>query len=121
MFTPELCGAGRQQHPPVIGGKRPIIIDDMISTGGTIARCVGALLEKGALPDVRVVATHGVFVGRALEYLAHPAISEVVTTDTIPPPAEPPANLRVVSIAPLLAEAIRRIHTESSVSEVFER
>ena len=116
-------GPERTEAAYVVGdvaSRHPIIIDDMISTGGTIIRAMDALLERGAAEDVRVVATHGVLVGGAMELLAHPAISEVVVTNTIPIPENAIENLRVVSIAPLLAEAIRRIHTDRSVSEVFE-
>ena len=103
-----------------VRGKRPIIIDDMITTGGTIIRSVRALLDEGAAPEMRVAVTHPVLVGSALEHLSDPAIAEVVVTDTIPIPLEKRlGKMRVVSIAPLIASAIARIHTDSSVSELF--
>lgn len=105
-----------------IRGKSPIIVDDIIATGGTIRKAVDTLIDAGARPDVRIVATHGVFAGDALEMLNHPAITEIVVTDTIPIPpgalAALPA-LRVVSVADLLANAIRRLHSGLSLSELF--
>ncbi|HKV84559.1 MAG TPA: ribose-phosphate pyrophosphokinase [Ktedonobacterales bacterium] len=105
-----------------IRDKSPIIVDDIIATGGTIRKAVDTLIDAGARPDVRIVATHGVFAGDALEMLNHPAISEIVVTDTIPVPAEALAALpalRVVSVAELLANAIRRLHSGLSLSELF--
>ena len=105
-----------------IRGKSPIIVDDIIATGGTIRKAVDTLIGAGARPDVRIVATHGVFAGDALELLDHPAISEIVVTDTIPVSAQARAalkSLRVVSVADLLANAIRRLHSGLSLSELF--
>jgi ribose-phosphate pyrophosphokinase len=101
-----------------VKGKRPIIIDDMISTAGTIQRGVEALVELGALPEVRVAATHAVFTPPALERLAHPAIREVIVTDTIPYTGELD-SVTVLSVAPLLASAIRNVHDNISVSQLF--
>ena len=101
-----------------IKGKRPIIIDDMISTAGTIARGVDALIELGARPDVRVVATHAVFAGDAMDKLSHPAISEIVVTDTIPYTGHL-SNVKVLSVAELLASAINNVHENVSVSQLF--
>lgn len=103
-----------------VHGKRPIIIDDMITTGGTIARSVAALIEQGAVANVRVVATHAVLVGGFNDNLSIPAITEVLMTDTIPiPPDKQMANLSQVSTARMLADAISCIHRESSVSALF--
>lgn len=103
-----------------VTGKRPIIIDDMITTGGTIARSVEALLQKEAQPDIRVVATHGVLVHHAVEHLSNPAISRVMLTNTIPiPPEKRLAKMEIVSVGGLLADAIARIHGDKSVSELF--
>ena len=105
-----------------IRDKSPIIVDDIIATGGTIRKAVDTLVGAGARPDVRIVATHGVFAGDALELLDHPAITEIVVTDTIPIPAQARAALpalRVVSVADLLANAIRRLHSGLSLSELF--
>lgn len=104
-----------------------LIIDDMISTGGTIATSVDALLAAGALPDVTVAATHGLLLEGAREKLSHPAIRGVYVTDTVAMPAPLEAStggdedwprLQVVSLAPLLAEAIRRVVANGSLSDL---
>ena len=104
-----------------VRGKTPIIGDDMISTGGTISNSAKALMEEGANPCY-IAATHGVLVGNALENLNHESIREVIVTNTVPISDEKRARLpklRVLSIAPLLAEVIRRIYKGESVSHVF--
>jgi ribose-phosphate pyrophosphokinase len=102
-----------------VRGRRPVLVDDMITTGGTIQRCLKTVLDCGALPEVTVAATHGLFVGSAPELLAHPAIHQILVTDSLPlPPAAGSLPVRVVSVAPLLAEAIHRCHTGESVREL---
>ncbi len=116
-------GPERTQAAFVVGdvkGKRPIIIDDMITTGGTIGRSVTALMEQGAQPDVRIVATHPVLVGSYAENLRTSSITEILVTNTIPVPAEKQfGKVRPVSVARMLADAISCIHRESSVSALF--
>ncbi len=99
-------------------GKRPIMIDDMISTAGTIHNSVKALVDLGVKKDIKIVSTHPVFTKPALERLAHPAISEVVVTDTIPYTGDL-EKVKVLSVAPLLAKAIENIHSNKSVSKLF--
>ncbi len=118
-------GVGGQQVEFVelvgdVAGKTPIIIDDEIATGGTIYKQVEALSKAGANPSY-ISVTHPVLVGSAIERLSHPGIQEVVVTNTIPVPAEKQLNgkIKVLSIAPLVAEAILRIHQHRSVSKVF--
>ncbi|HLZ22595.1 MAG TPA: ribose-phosphate pyrophosphokinase [Ktedonobacterales bacterium] len=104
--------------------KCPIIVDDIIATGGTIRQAVDTLIANGARPEVRIVATHGVFAGDAPHLLRHPAIAEIVVSDTIPTSDSLRAalpSLHVVSIADLLANAIRRLHSGLSLSELFAR
>ena len=101
-----------------VRGMRPIIADDMISTAGTIKMGVEALLELGAHPEVRVVATHPVFTPPALERLAHPAISEVHVTDTVPYHGDL-SKVKVLSVAGLIANAIQNVHDNTSVSSLF--
>jgi ribose-phosphate pyrophosphokinase len=102
-----------------VRGRRPVIVDDMITTGGTIQRCLEMVLRSGALPQVTVAATHGLFVEPAPTALAHPAIRRILVTDSLPlPPAAESLPVRVVSVASLLAEAIRRSHTGESVREL---
>lgn len=105
-----------------IRDKSPIIVDDIIATGGTTRKAVDTLVAAGARPNVRIVATHGIFAGDAAELLDHPAISEIVVTDTVPIPEavrKSLPSLRVVSVADLLANAIRRLHSGLSLSELF--
>ena len=96
-----------------------LIIDDMISTGGTIARAVEALLKASARPEITLAATHGVFVPGARAQLSHPALREIFVTDTVAPHEENWPELRVVSVAPLLAAAIYRLATRESISDLF--
>lgn len=94
-----------------VRNRRPIVVDDMISTGTTVAAAVDALLDRGALPDVVVAATHGVFAPGWQAALASDAIRHVVVTDSVPGVAADAVDARVqrVSLAPLLAEAIRAL------------
>jgi ribose-phosphate pyrophosphokinase len=85
-----------------------LIIDDMISTGGTVVESVEALLEAGARPEITVAATHGILLAGAREKLTRPKMREVLVTDTVAPPAHDWPQLRVVSVAPLIASALRR-------------
>jgi ribose-phosphate pyrophosphokinase len=95
-----------------------LIIDDMISTGGTIARAVEALLAAGARPEIVVAASHGLFVGEARAKLSHEAIWEVFVTDSVAADPSWP-RLHVVPVAPLIAEAIRRLHAGDSLGDLF--
>ncbi|HEX7421013.1 MAG TPA: ribose-phosphate pyrophosphokinase [Thermoanaerobaculia bacterium] len=83
-----------------------VIVDDMISTGGTIRRSIEALLSSGGRPDITVVATHSLMLEGSRAKLDLPSIREIIVSDTIPPCTDWP-SLRAVSIAPLLADAIR--------------
>jgi ribose-phosphate pyrophosphokinase len=93
-----------------VRGRAPIVIDDMISTAGTLAAAIGALLAAGALPDVTVAATHALLVGPAAERLARLPIRRLVATDSLTLPVPAGVRLERVSLAPLLAEAILRLH-----------
>ncbi len=101
-----------------VKGRTVILIDDMIDTGGTIAQAAVAVLELGAVA-VYACATHAVFSGRARETLNHAPVRSIVVTDTIPVD-DPPRQTRVISVAPLLGEAIIRVHENQSVSKLFE-
>ncbi|MFZ8864113.1 MAG: ribose-phosphate diphosphokinase [Thermocrinis sp.] len=101
-----------------VKGKRAIIVDDIIDTAGTVCAASELLLSKGA-SRVDVVATHGLLSGPAVERLRKSPIEEVVITNTIPAEYRNFEKLRVVSIAPLIGEAIRRIHEGESVSVLF--
>jgi ribose-phosphate pyrophosphokinase len=102
-----------------VEGKRAIVLDDEIATGGSIIELLERLAEQGCT-QASVACTHGLFVGKALDRLKdHPMITEVVTTDTVPPPADWPA-LEVRSVSGLFAAAIDRIHAGESVSSLFD-
>ncbi len=116
---------GKDAKEPVqvvgeVEGRTPIMIEDVISTAGTLSGAVDALMREGARPEVHICATHAVLAGPAADRLARDEIREVVVTNTIPlPPSIHLPKLRVLSAAPLLAEAIRRIHEDQSVSMLF--
>ncbi len=104
-----------------VDGKDCIIPDDMIDTAGTMATTVDVLRERGA-NDIYILATHPLFSGPAVERLAAAGVREITVTDTVPIPpekAEALPNLRVLSVASLLAQAIENTHTSSSVSVLF--
>lgn len=100
--------------------KCAIVVDDMIDTGGTLVAAGEALAAKGAR-SVMACATHPVLSGPAVERLENSKFSEIVVTDTIPlgPEAKKCSKIKVISVAGLLAQAIRNIHQESSVSVLF--
>jgi ribose-phosphate pyrophosphokinase len=101
-----------------VNGKRPIMIDDMISTAGTVTRAVDALVELGAIPEITLAATHPVFIPPAIDRLSHPAIKEVIVTDTIPYKGHL-GKVNVLSVSELIASAIRNVHDNQSVSQLF--
>ena len=101
-----------------VAGKRCILVDDMISTGGTISEAAGALRENGAT-EVHVSAAHGVFCGPAKERLDAAPIDSIVVTDTIPRSPATPRGVTVLSVGDLLGDAILRIHQGRSVSKLF--
>lgn len=96
-----------------------VVVDDMIDTGGTIAKVADALFDQGAA-DVIVAATHGVLSDPATERIKNSRISEIVVTNTLPiPPERQIDKLTVLSIAPLLAQAIYEVFTDGSVTSLF--
>ena len=103
-----------------VAGADCVVVDDLVSTGRTLVSASMALRERGAA-SVSVVATHGVFTEGALDRLEGAPIDEICVTDTIPLTQEDRDHrkLRVLSIAPLVAEAIVRVHEGRSVSELF--
>jgi ribose-phosphate pyrophosphokinase len=106
-----------------VDGKNVIILDDEIANGGTIAEIVRLLRERRA-GSITVTCTHGLFTGAAVERLGNlPDVVEIITTNTVPvSPAKLQAlpQLRVLTVAPLLAEAIKRIHDGESISSLFD-
>lgn len=116
---------GKDAKEPVeivgeVEGRTPIMIEDVIDTAGTLSGAVDVLMRRGARPEVYICATHAVLAGPARERLARDEVREVIVTNTIPlPPGTRLPKLTVLSAAPLLAEAIRRIHLDQSVSMLF--
>ncbi|CAH8704321.1 ribose-phosphate diphosphokinase [Paenibacillus thiaminolyticus] len=103
-----------------IKGKTAIIIDDIIDTAGTIVLGANALVKAG-VKDVYACCTHPVLSGPAMERLENSPFKEVIVTDTIPIKHENPSSkLKVLSVAPLMGEAIIRVHEELSISKLFE-
>ena len=97
-----------------------LIIDDEIDTAGTLLAVIGLLKQSGAR-DVYAAATHGVLSGPALDRIAAADIKQIVITDTLPlPPEKERDTIALCSVAPLLGEAIRRIHTGQSVGALFD-
>jgi ribose-phosphate pyrophosphokinase len=100
-----------------VDGMNAVVIDDLISTGSTLVGVAHALVQNGA-KTVDVLATHGVLADGAVQRLAAAPINQIVVTDSIPI-SEEHEKLYVLSVAPLLAEGIRRVHEDRSVSELF--
>ena len=97
-----------------------VIVDDMIDTGGTIAKAADTLYENGAA-GVIVAATHGIFSEPAAQRLSSSGINEVITTDTLPiPDSRRFDKLTILPIAPLIATAIREVFTDGSVTRLFD-
>ncbi|NNJ12273.1 ribose-phosphate pyrophosphokinase [Chloroflexales bacterium ZM16-3] len=102
-----------------VEGKTAIIVDDMISTGGTLVEAAHALLGRGAR-SVYACATHGIFADDAMEIIKASDMVETIITNTIPQAAKASkARVRTISVAPLFAEAIMRIHKDLSLSALF--
>ncbi|MDH3498550.1 MAG: ribose-phosphate diphosphokinase [Acidimicrobiia bacterium] len=113
----------RSRAMAIIGavtGRHVVIIDDMIDTAGTVTNGARLLREKGAR-SVRVVATHGIFSGPAIDRLKNAPIDDVIVTNTLPIPDDATKldNLKVLSIGPIVAEALQAIFMDSSVSDIF--
>jgi ribose-phosphate pyrophosphokinase len=101
-------------------GKTVMLFDDMISTAGSMVGAANVARKNGAR-EVYACATHAVLCGPAIERLRDAPIQQVIVTDTIPlPPEKQLPNIHVLSVAPLLADAIKRIHVNESVSKLFE-
>ena len=115
-------GANKAEVLNVVGkvkGKQILIVDDMIDTGGTLIAAVRALIKKG-VQEIYVSATHPILSGSAYEMIESSSLKELVVTDTIPlKQGKAKTKIKVLSVAPLLGEAIRRIHENKSVSSLF--
>ena len=104
-----------------ISNNHCILIDDIIDSGGTLCNAAEALIEAGAT-SVDAYVTHGVLSGSAVSKISNSPLKNLVTTDSIKAtePVKLTSNIRQLSIAPILSEAIRRVHTETSVSSLFD-
>jgi ribose-phosphate pyrophosphokinase len=116
--------AGESEVMNIIGeveGRSCILVDDIIDSGGTLCNAAEALMDQGAR-DVYAYITHGVLSGGAVSRIANSKLKELVITDSILPTqaVKVAKNIRVVTIAPLMGEAIGRTATETSVSSLFD-
>ncbi len=102
-----------------VEGKTVILVDDAIHTGGTMVSAAKEVMKRGA-KEVYACATHGIFAGNSLEKIENSPIKELVITDTIPH-KDLPQNVKVLSVASLIGEAIKRISLHQSISALFER
>ena len=102
-----------------VDGKKCIIIDDLVDSGGTICNAAKALKDKGAT-EVYGYCSHGVYSGKALENIQSSMLEEMVCTNSIKPTFEVPKNMKFLSVAPLFGEAIMRINNETSISSLFD-
>ena len=98
--------------------RAPIIVDDMITTGGTIEAAAKGLLGAGCRPEISVVATHALFVGPAAARLRELPIRQLIGTDSVKPASEPP-GFQIVSVAPLIADTIGRLHRDRSLEPLL--
>ena len=121
--TRDLTQPNKAESKQVVGeieGRTCVLIDDMIDTGGTIAGAVSILKDAGA-KDVIIAATHAILTPPATEKLSTCGAREVVVTNTLPiPPEKRFEQLTVLSIAPILARAIKEVFTDGSVTTLFE-
>jgi ribose-phosphate pyrophosphokinase len=116
--------AGQSEVMNIIGdveGRPCILIDDIVDSGGTLCNAADALIKNGAT-EVYAYCSHGVLSGKAVERIQNSSLKSMVVTDSIAPtPAQQACrNIRTISIAPLLGEAMRRINNEASVSSLFD-
>ncbi len=98
--------------------RAPLIVDDMISTGATIEAAITALLAAGCLPELAVVATHALLVGAAVDRLRKLHPRRIVVTDSVATPHFLPLPFQVVSLGPLLAEAVKRLYHDRSLGDL---
>ncbi|MEE2754234.1 MAG: ribose-phosphate pyrophosphokinase [Candidatus Latescibacterota bacterium] len=102
-----------------VAGKNVVIVDDLISTGGSLVEAAGTLKERGAL-DISACIVHPVLAGPAIERVENSVLSELLVTNSIPVPSNHQnGKIKPLSIAPILGEAIRRINNDESVSTLF--
>jgi ribose-phosphate pyrophosphokinase len=103
-------------------GKVPVIVEDMITTGGSIMQAVDALLAHGCLPHIYVAASHGILARNAVERIcSRPEVAELIITDSVPlPPEKRHPKITVLSVASLFGEAIHRANNDLSITSLFD-
>jgi ribose-phosphate pyrophosphokinase len=104
-----------------IEGRTCIIFDDMIDTGSTLTPAREALLKRGASPDIYAAVTHAVLSGKAVENLTKANFKEIIVTDSIPMNTTAIPNLKVLTIAPLLAQVIGHMESGESVTQIYNK
>jgi len=102
-----------------VAGRSPVIVDDMVSTAGTVDAAIRAVIAAGSAGQVLVVASHGLLVGEAVQRLGGLPIQRLVFSDSVKSVSHPSLPIEVASIAPLLAEAIKLLHGEQSLSDLI--
>jgi ribose-phosphate pyrophosphokinase len=102
-----------------VSSRACLIVDDMISTGGTVAKSIRALLRAGARPEIIVAATHGLLLLGARDKLEHPTVREIFVTDTVCVAEKDWPQLHVISIAPLIAGAVERFLADGSIGDLY--
>jgi ribose-phosphate pyrophosphokinase len=105
-----------------VEGRTCVLVDDMVDTAGTLCKAAQALKDHGAAKVIAYI-THPILSGPAIDNIASSALDELVVTDTIPlsEAGRACANIRVLSLAPMLAETVRRVNNEESLSAMFDR
>jgi len=101
-----------------VKNKTPIIIDDMIDTGGTICAAKNSLLKNGANPEIYLCTTHPIFSGEARDKLSKANFKEIICTDSLPV-EDPPKNFKIIAMAPLIAEVVNNVAKHKSVSQLY--
>ena len=105
-----------------VEGKTVILLDDMVDTAGSLTGAAKALMEIGGAKEIYACASHGVLSGPAIERIENSCIKELLLLDTIPYPADKPAcsKIKYLPVGPVFAEAIERIHEETSIASLFD-
>ena len=102
-----------------VAGKTCLIVDDMISTGGTLASAIEALLKAGARPELTIAATHGLLLAGARQKITQEAVKKILITDTVAGTPKDWPRLQIISIAPVIAGALKRLVEHRSLGDLY--